>query len=60
MTDERLRLVEQRVDTHEAVCAQRYQQIVKDLESLNSIVRWVGTGLIGGMGFILVKLVTHL
>lgn len=60
MTDERLRLVEQRVDTHEAVCAQRYQQIVKDLESLNSIVRWVGTGLIGGMAFILVKLVAHL
>ncbi len=60
MSEDRLRVVEQRVETHEAVCAQRYQQIVKDLESLNSIVRWVGTGLIGGMAFILVKLVTHL
>ena len=60
MTDERLRLVEQRVDTHEAVCAQRYQQIVKDLEALNGIVRWVGTGLIGGMALIIIKLAIHI
>jgi hypothetical protein len=56
-TDERLRAVEQHLFTHEAVCAERYGQIKADFASLNSIVRYVGYALLGGMATILAKLV---
>jgi hypothetical protein len=58
-TDERLRTVEQHLSTHEAVCAERYGQIKADFASLNSIVRYVGYALLGGMATILAKLVFH-
>jgi hypothetical protein len=57
--EERLRNVEQHLSTHEAVCAERYGQIKADFASLNSIVRYVGYALLGGMATILAKLVFH-
>lgn len=60
----RLRDVEQKFFTHEAVCAERYDGIQRDLSSLSAdvadfknLIKTVGGVLITGMGAILIKIV---
>lgn len=55
--DERLRDVEQRIMTHEAVCAERYTGINNALTSINSMLAKMGWGLLAGMAAILARLV---
>lgn len=55
--DERLRDVEQRIMTHEAVCAERYTGINNALNSINSMLAKMGWGLLAGMAAILARLV---
>ena len=62
--DYRLRDVESKVTTHEAVCAERYQQIVDgaknmrdELASTNQLIRVVGLMLVAGMASVLISLV---
>ena len=66
-TEDRLRAVEQTLSTHEAVCAERYEYIVKahehfhkKLESTTSVLVKIGLALCGGMAMIFAKLVVHL
>lgn len=61
---ERLRTVEQQINTHEAVCAERYAGILKtsaeakkDMESINKLLVKIGLTLLAGMAAILTKLV---
>lgn len=61
---ERLRTVEQQINTHEAVCAERYDGILKtsaevkkDMETVNRLLIQIGLALIAGMAAILAKLV---
>jgi len=60
---ERLRTVEQQINTHEAVCAERYAGILassnamkNDVHALNKLLVKIGLTLLGGMAAILVKL----
>lgn len=60
----RLRTVEQQINTHEAVCAERYAGILKsandmqaDVHALNKLLVKIGLTLLGGMLAILAKLV---
>lgn len=60
----RMRVVEQQINTHEAVCAERYAGILKsasdmqaDVQALNKLLVKVGLALLAGMAGILVKLV---
>jgi hypothetical protein len=62
--DLRLRDVEHKVNTHEAVCAERYQQIVDgskhlrdEVTSTNQLIRVVGLMLVAGMASVLASLV---
>jgi hypothetical protein len=62
--DSRLRAVEQQLNTHEAVCAERYQGIIantarlaEDFARMNGLLTKVGLGLMVGMAGILAKLV---
>lgn len=55
--DERLRDVEQRIMTHEAVCAERYTGINNALTSINATLAKMGWGLLAGMAAILARLV---
>lgn len=55
--DDRMRDVEQRLMTHEAVCAERYTGINNALTSINSTMAKLGWGLLAGMAAILAKLV---
>ena len=62
--DYRLRDVESKVTTHEAVCAERYQQIVDgaknmrdELASTNQLIRVVALMLLTGMAGVLISLV---
>jgi hypothetical protein len=62
--DDRLRHVEQQLNTHEAVCAERYHGIIanttkltEDFGRMNGLLAKVGFTLIVGMAGILVKLV---
>ena len=55
--DRRIRELELKFATHEAVCAERYKGIREDLTSFQKIIARVGYGLIVGMAGILVKLV---
>jgi hypothetical protein len=64
--DSRLRLVEKQIDTHEAVCAERYNGILKSTEimqkdfgRLSNLLIRVGLVLMVGMAGILTKLVFH-
>lgn len=57
--DGRLRQVEQQLNTHEAVCAERYQGIRQDINGITKILKQIGVGLIAGMAAILAKLVFH-
>lgn len=64
--DDRLREVEQQINTHEAVCAERYKGILdsassmkKDVSNLNRLLVKVALTLLGAMGLILAKLVFH-
>ena len=57
---DRLSEVEQKVNTHEAVCAERYKGIVdqhaaikSDVSDLRSILLKIGYGLLAGMALIL-------
>jgi len=61
---DRLRKVEMQIGTHEAVCAERYNGILKSgvetkeaLDKMNGLAVKVGLLLIAGMSGILVKLV---
>lgn len=61
---ERLRTVEQQINTHEAVCAERYAGILKtsaevrhDMQTVNRLLVKIGLALLAGMAGILVKLV---
>lgn len=61
---ERLRTVEQQINTHEAVCAERYAGILassnamkNDVHALNKLLIKIGLTLLAGMGAILGKLV---
>lgn len=61
---ERLRTVEQQINTHEAVCAERYAGILKtsaeakkDMELINKLLVKIGLTLLAGMAAILTKLV---
>ena len=55
--DERMRVVEQKLNTHEAVCAERYTGINNALESINATMAKLGWGLLAGMAAILARLV---
>lgn len=55
--DHRLRDLEVRFATHEAVCAERYRTIREDLDKFSTVVSRVGYGLIAGMAAILAKLI---
>lgn len=55
--DRRIRELELKFATHEAVCAERYKGIREDLTHFQSTISKVGYGLIAGMAAILVKLV---
>lgn len=55
--DERMRTVEQRLMTHEAVCAERYSGINHALKAINSTMAKLGWGLLAGMAAILTRLV---
>lgn len=62
--DDRLRAVEMQLNTHEAVCAERYHGIIsnttklaEDFGRMNGLLAKVGFTLIVGMAGILVKLV---
>lgn len=50
----RLRDVESRVDTHEAVCSERYKQIFNQLRSTDSLIRTIGVLLVTGMAGVIV------
>jgi hypothetical protein len=51
----RLRDVESRVDTHEAVCSERYKQIFNQLKSTDSLIRTIGVLLVGGMAGVIIS-----
>lgn len=60
----RLRTVEMQITTHEAVCAERYQGILKtaedmkhNLHSTNKLITKVGLAVLTGMAGVLLKLV---
>ena len=55
--DRRIRELELKFATHEAVCAERYKGIREDLTSFKQVIAKIGYGLIAGMAAILVKLV---
>lgn len=55
--DRRIRELELKFATHEAVCAERYKGIREDLTSFQKIIAKIGYGLMAGMAAILVKLV---
>jgi len=55
--DRRLRELEIKFASHEAVCAERYRGIRDDLDNFSRVVSRVGFGLIAGMDAILTKLV---
>jgi hypothetical protein len=55
--DRRLRELEIKFASHEAVCAERYRGIREDLDRFSTVVSRVGFGLIAGMAGILTKLV---
>lgn len=48
-----------RIETHEAVCAERYISIDWKLGLIFHILAWGGTTLIGCMGFLIYHLVTR-
>lgn len=50
----RLRDVESRVETHEAVCSERYKQIFNQLRSTDSLIRTIGVLLVTGMAGVIV------
>lgn len=63
-TDDRLRHVEQQLNTHEAVCAERYHNIISSTDKLagdfgrmTGLLTKVGMALMLGMAGILAKLV---
>ena len=51
----RLRDVESRVDTHEAVCSERYKQIFNQLKDTDSLIRTIGVLLVCGMAGVIVS-----
>lgn len=55
--DRRLRELEIKFASHEAVCAERYRGIREDLDKFSRVVSRIGFGLITGMAAILAKLV---
>ena len=55
--DRRIRELELKFATQEAVCAERYAGIREDLTSFKTVIAKIGYGLIAGMAAILVKLV---
>ena len=57
--EERLRNVEQQVNTHEAVCAERYKGIIDNLGTLNKTLIGLGLMLLAGMTAILAKQIFH-
>ena len=50
--------VEARLETHEAVCAQRYAYIELQFRSSNSRLKRIGQVLVGCCGFIIALLLT--
>jgi hypothetical protein len=48
--------VESRLDTHEAVCAERYGKIELQFEASNARLKRIETILMGSAGFIIVSL----
>lgn len=62
----RMRVVEQTMSTHEAVCAERYAGIISthadirsDLKATKSLLTKIGLALMGGMALILANLLFH-
>jgi hypothetical protein len=55
--DRRIRDLEIKVASHEAVCAERYRGIREDIDHFSKVVSRVGFGLIAGMAAILAKMV---
>lgn len=62
--EDRLRTVEMQITTHEAVCAERYQGILKTAEDMkhglhatNKLITKVGLAVLTGMAGVLLKLV---
>ena len=49
----RIRIVEGKLATHEAVCAERYQGIKDDLKDFKNLIKVVGGALIVGMAKLL-------
>ncbi len=60
--ESRLRDVEGRIETHEAICAERYRQIIDgasrladELKSTNALIRTVGLLLVAGMAGVIMS-----
>jgi len=51
--ESRIRIVEGKLATHEAVCAERYQGIKDDLKDFKNLIKVVGGALIVGMAKLL-------
>jgi hypothetical protein len=48
----------QHLDTHVAVCAERYKALEQRLDRIERIVWWSSTMLMTGMGGVIIKLMT--
>lgn len=60
--ESRLRDVEAKVTTHEAICAERYRQIIEsaarmaeEMRGTNSLIRTVGLLLLAGMAGVIIS-----
>lgn len=49
-----------RIERHEAVCAERYLNIVNRLDSGAKIMSWAGAALVGAMATIIIMLINLL
>jgi len=48
-----------KLNSHEAVCAERYAQIQMRLDRLEKVIMWFAGAMIMGMGSITYSLLTH-
>ena len=48
-----------KLNSHEAVCAERYEQIQLRLDRLEKVIIWFAGGMLAGMGSITYSLLTH-
>lgn len=55
--ESRLRDMESRFASHEAVCSERYKQIFHQLKNTDTLIRAVGLLLLAGMASVILSLV---